>query len=232
MSDIEDYQEEFDELCESIQREITKLENGKGDSDEIGYEISDQLKRAKEVLRSYKAELSEFSGRRRGEYERKGKEYNKLLNQLSNDFTIAKQNAAKNELFEGRTENKTKNSMSVTGLLDQGLETQDRSLSSTKRMKQKIEESKQVGTGTLEELDEQTQKLNKIGKDLDDIDSELKRADIQIRIFLRRVRTDKCIMTMLCLIILAFIAVVAWVIYRNYKGEGTPSLDPDSPEDL
>ncbi|KAJ6229783.1 hypothetical protein M0813_07371 [Anaeramoeba flamelloides] len=69
MSDIEDNQEEFDVLCESIQTGITKLENRKDDFDEIGYEISDQLKRAKEVLRSYKAELPEFSGRMRGEYE-------------------------------------------------------------------------------------------------------------------------------------------------------------------
>ncbi|KAJ6241379.1 hypothetical protein M0813_23166 [Anaeramoeba flamelloides] len=232
MSDIENYKEEFDELCKRIQKKINELEAGKGGSEEISYEISDQLNRAKFILRSYKTELYEFSGSMRGEYERKGKEYIKLLNQLTNAFTVAKQNVAKNELFEGRKENKTKNPMTETGLLDEGLEIQERSLILTKRIKQKIEESYLPGKRTLKELNEQKDKLNKTVKDLDDIDSELKRADAQIRIFLRRFRSDKCIMSMLCLIILTFIVAVVWVIYRKYKGEDTKFLGPDSPEDL
>jgi len=117
--------------------------------------------------------------------------------------------------------------MSAAEIIQMGGRTQDKSLASLGRMKNQIAESMQIGAATATTIKTQTEQLQNIDTDIMKIKSNLNRADLLIRAFLRRMMTDKIIMIFMCLIILGVIGIVIYKIV-DPKGADDSGLNvPD-----
>ena len=88
------------------------------------------------------------------------------------------------------------------------------------RMKRQIEESKEVGASTAVRLKGQTEQLRKIDEDIMKVGSNLQRADLLLRQFMRKMATDKIIMAFMLLIFIGVLVIIVWKI-----------VDPDGVED-
>jgi hypothetical protein len=66
----------------------------------------------------------------------------------------------------------------------------------------------QVGAETAAKLKEQTEQLERVNADLDKIDTNIARARRQLRVFMRRMMTDKIILGFLFLIVIGIVVVI------------------------
>lgn len=98
--------------------------------------------------------------------------------------------------------------MSAKEMLMESQKVQKNSLESTTRSKKAIAETAQIGASTQMTLAKQNEQLVQVDGGLDRIDANIKQADHQVRIFLRRMATDKIIMVLLILIIIAIICCI------------------------
>ena len=80
-----------------------------------------------------------------------------------------------------------------------------------------------MGTETAIKLQGQTQQMEKIVEDLDQIHFSLKRARRLVRDIARQLATDKCIMAFLGLIALGVLAIVFVKVFKPGGGGGSPS---------
>jgi SNARE protein len=89
-----------------------------------------------------------------------------------------------------------------------------------------IEESKEVGMQTAEELQRQRAQLSNIDNDVMRMEDNLKRADRLIKTFGKRMATDKLIQCFACTNILLIVGVVVYVAvkggFEKDKNDGTP----------
>jgi SNARE protein len=85
------------------------------------------------------------------------------------------------------------------------------------RSRRTIEQTAEVGRETSGKLKAQTEQLGRIGDDLDKIETTLKRADRELRAFIRRMATDKVIMCFMMLIVLGICAIIIYQIVNKSK---------------
>lgn len=119
--------------------------------------------------------------------------------------------------------------MSAQALIGKGAQIQEQSLASTTRSKRMIEDSRAVGTEAAAKLKAQTEQLRNIDDDILKVESNLKRADLLIRAFLRRMATDKFIMVFLFLIVVGILTIV---IYKAVNPEGARAQGFNVPDNL
>lgn len=105
--------------------------------------------------------------------------------------------------------------MTARELVDEAKNVQQESLQSTNRAKQVLEHTIQIGTDTSDALKRQTDMLQNVDSNLDAIESNLKRAEKQIRVFLRRMATDKIILALLLLVVLSVVISIVVTVVRN-----------------
>jgi SNARE protein len=82
----------------------------------------------------------------------------------------------------------------------------------------------QIGAEVSDKMKRQTEDITKIKDDVDQVDSNLKRADKQIRMFMRRMATDRIFLVLMLLVVIGLIVAIA-VYFMKPKIEGTPVLD-------
>ena len=75
--------------------------------------------------------------------------------------------------------------MQTQEITKHALMVQDKTQQSTGRAKQALEETIQIGISANDELKRQGEKLKEVEQDLDTVEANLKRADKQLRIFVR-----------------------------------------------
>ena len=119
--------------------------------------------------------------------------------------------AAKEEAERQQVGVRTVDEMSTQEVIQEASKVQDASLNKVKRMQQTVEESRQVGAATAIRLKGQTEQLKNIDTDIMKVKSNLSRADLLLRAFMRKMMTDKLIMGFMLLI---FIGIVVIVIYK------------------
>ena len=119
--------------------------------------------------------------------------------------------------------------MTAGEIIQEGAAIQDKSKAAVDRMKRQIEESKQVGAETAAKLKGQTEQLKNIDQDIMKVKSNLKRADLLLRAFMRRMATDKIFMIFMCLIFCGIIAIIA---AKALDVEGTDDLNAPTPDEL
>ena len=124
---------------------------------------------------------------------------------------------AKTEGSGGEGGPKDINEMTAGEIIQEGAKIQDKSKAAVDRMKRQIEESKQVGAETAQKLKGQTEQLKNIDQDIMKVKSNLKRADLLLRAFMRRMATDKIVMVFMCLI---FIGIITIIICKAVGVEG------------
>jgi len=114
-------------------------------------------------------------------------------------------------------------------LINRGQAIQQESLKSTTRSQQLVEESKQIGTATTVKLKEQTEQIKEIDTQVMEVESNLKRADLLIRAFMRRMATDKFIMVFLFLIVVGILTII---IYKAVNPEGAKQQGFNVPDEI
>uniref|UniRef100_A0A7S0G6V6 t-SNARE coiled-coil homology domain-containing protein n=1 Tax=Proboscia inermis TaxID=420281 RepID=A0A7S0G6V6_9STRA len=166
----------------------------------------------------------------RRQYENKLAQHEDTIQSLKTDMVALSAEINKDELFIGATNDLEGGGNATTdgdALLGEASKLQDKtsdSLGNTKRM---IEESKNVGMETMEELRRQRDQLNTIDEEAMKIEDNLVRADRLIKTFGRRMATDKFIQ---CFAVVNVLLLVGVVIYSSIK-KGAFSND-DSKDDL
>ena len=194
-------------------------------------EAEKTLRSADGTKRSFKMEtrlVSDPSTRR--QYENKLAQHEDTIESLKTDMVALSAEINKDELFIGATNDLEGGGNATTdgdALLGEASKLQDKtsdSLGNTKRM---IEESKNVGMETMEELRRQRDQLNTIDEEAMKIEDNLVRADRLIKTFGRRMATDKFIQ---CFAVVNVLLLVGVVIYSSIK-KGAFSSD-DSKDDL
>lgn len=92
---------------------------------------------------------------------------------------------------------------------------QQESLKSIERSKKSLRDTIEIGTNTLEQLKLDTEKLQNVQEDLEEMDSELSMAKKQLRGIVRRLGRDKCIRVMCILVLLGLLGVLIYFIVKR-----------------
>ena len=85
---------------------------------------------------------------------------------------------------------------------------QEQSLASTGRAKAVLQQTIEVGTTAAATLKAQGQQLQDVDKDIDTLESNLRKAAQQIRAYIRKLATDKVVLLMVLLVLLGILAVI------------------------
>jgi SNARE protein len=80
-----------------------------------------------------------------------------------------------------------------------------------------LEETAAIGKETRQNIEVQKERLQGVENGLDRVDGNIRTANRQIRVFIRRMATDKLVMCLLILVILGVIAcaIVPFVVKRK-----------------
>lgn len=89
-----------------------------------------------------------------------------------------------------------------------GKETQKKGLDALDNIQGMVTKGNEIANSVLVELDRQIESLDRDYNTLKDTQSVIKRSQALIRYFARQVYTDKLIMGLICLIILAILVIV------------------------
>eukprot|EP00274_Cyanoptyche_gloeocystis_P000200 CAMPEP_0196662968 /NCGR_PEP_ID=MMETSP1086-20130531/51060_1 /TAXON_ID=77921 /ORGANISM="Cyanoptyche gloeocystis , Strain SAG4.97" /LENGTH=304 /DNA_ID=CAMNT_0041998609 /DNA_START=104 /DNA_END=1015 /DNA_ORIENTATION=+ len=255
--EIDYYDQELNELLDDIAKDFKKLEKLKDPEkrQERISDIQDRMNRAKNSLQSMKIELRDLPKERKPDYDPKVKDFEATIAKFKQDLQWAKAGGERSDLLNGAAtpdpskplskrdqeklqrarergmEDADPDSLTAQELISVGEKVQDRTKGKTKNILRLVEESKQVGTATNEKLKQQTEQIKKISDDVDQIESNLKRADKIIRSMLRGVVTDKIAIALMVLILGAVIFLIAWKVTHknanlNIGGVTIPSFTP------
>lgn len=178
---------------------------------------------------SFRLEVRDLPAARQGDYKQRQKDHTNTLQKLQADFTAAKEEMTRTGLMGAATTGRDVNTMSTGEVIQEGKNIQAQSKQSTQRSLRLIDETIAVGAATNERLAAQTDQLQRINEHVDEIDSNMKRANKQLRVFAKRMMTDKMI---ICLVFLVLVMLIVSVVYGSIKGknnkttQGTDSFKP------
>lgn len=204
MSDVaDDYFDEIDTLI----KQIEKLIESNGKSSDFN-KIKEKRNRIDTVMRSISIELRELPIAHRTGYNIKLNEYKNRVKELDEDITA---------LNEANCIQHDVNNMTTVEILDTAKEIQQKSLNSLANSKNIIDITIDVGGKTLKDLEGQRTQLTRIDNGVEVVDNNINKATKTLRTFMRRMATDKLIMTFICLVILGIIALVIVLVLRKYN---------------
>jgi len=223
--EISYYDEDLTELITEIERGIDGLRklSPVAKNQRIN-ELQGRMQRAKQVLQAFKVEMRELPREAAATYDAKAKAHHATLQKLHGDLQWAK---TEGSAAAGGARNV--DDMTSGEIIQEGAGIQDKSKAAVDRMKRQIEESKQVGAETASKLKGQTEQLKNIDQDIMKVKSNLKRADLLLRAFMRRMATDKIFMVFMCLI---FCGIIAIIVAKALDVEGTDDLNAPTPDEL
>ena len=114
---------------------------------------------------------------------------------------------------------------SATQVLDAGKRINDDALESIKRSQRLVSTAEDTGNETLQTLQKQTEQLYKIDEELANLQGQLDRASRDVQWFARQMAGDKCFLTIIGFVILAFVGLVFYGAYKA-KHPTTPAPVP------
>jgi len=224
--EISYYDEDLTELIGEIEKGIEGLRKlSPAAKAERVTELQGRMQRARQVLQAFKVDMRELPREEAAAYDAKAKAHHATLQKLHGDLQWAKTEGTAAEGGGARDIN----DMSASEIIQEGAKIQDKSKAAVDRMKRQIEESKQVGADTAQKLKGQTEQLKNIDQDIMKVKSNLKRADLLLRAFMRRMATDKIVMVFMCLI---FIGIITIIVCKVMGVEGTEDLNAPMPDEL
>jgi len=229
--EINYYDEELTELTEEIRQKVDALYRLTGEARvERVAQLQVRMQRAKQVLHSFKVEMRELSQEEAFTYDAKCKQHVANLQKLNADLEWAKTESERAQLMDGRSGEATSvDQMTAQQIIQKGAAIQEQSIASTTRSKQMIEQSKAVGVEAAAKLKQQTEQMRNIDDDIMKVETNLKRADLLLRAFLRRMATDKFVMVFLFLIV---VGIVTIIIYKAINPEGAKEQGFNVPDEV
>lgn len=220
-------------LISSIPNRQDRLERRK-----IIEQADKNIRNAKANCRSFKAEIRIIADP--GESSRYRNElanFEKTLSKLNGDLQSYKSEESRSQLFLNANssgngkfdeENPTKGG---DQLLDEADNLQDKTRQSLTNTRFMVDESKNTGSITLEELRRQREQLNTVDEHVNTITDELVRADKLIKAFGKRMATDKLIQCFACVNILLIVGVVVYAVVKGGLPGNNESNAPENPLD-
>lgn len=195
-----------------------------------------KLRNVKNNARSFKAEIRLLPDpEERNRYKDELSRYEQIIAQLTTELKGLRSEGNRQKLFlgaqgdNGGTDFENDPRASGDALLNEAGRIQDKtqqSISNTKRM---VEESKEVGMQTAEELQRQRQQLMNIDSDVMRMENNLNRADRLIKTFGKRMATDKLIQCFACTNVVLLVGVVVYVVVKGGLDKAKNDGPPQSP---
>ncbi|KAK8475992.1 hypothetical protein V6N13_046992 [Hibiscus sabdariffa] len=119
-------------------------------------------------------------------------------------------------------------SMTNQQLMDRGNQMMDETDQAIDRAKKVVNETVDIGTDTAAALKEQTEQMSRIVNDLDTIQFSMKKGAKLVKEIGRQIATDKCILSLLFLIVAGIIAIITVKLVNpnNKDIQDIPGLAP------
>mmetsp|Transcript_2972 Transcript_2972/g.4165 ORF Transcript_2972/g.4165 Transcript_2972/m.4165 type:complete len:271 (+) Transcript_2972:57-869(+) len=238
MTDVQYWEEKLKDEIDDIRSILNTIPQLQNDEMERKSRISNaetKLRVTNGTKRALKMEtrlVTDHATRKK--YEEKWQAHERAVSNLVSDLKALRAEEGKSTLFLGRKKDhldggKYNDNGEENGdaLLDDMGRIQNKTQESLNKTSQMINEAKEVGVGTVEELGRQRHQIEGINRDVDRIEGELSRADRLIKTFAKRMATDKMFQCFACVNVLLLVAVV---IYAIVKGGGLGNKDEGVPE--
>jgi len=213
---IEGHKTEITELCDEITKGLDDLKRAKGltavkKNDKISF-LKNRVGRAKTALRSMKVELRELTKLEARPHTEKAQQLEEKIKQLEVDLEFAER------ADPADAEKQQAMATDYKAVLGEGEKIQNDDINRLKRVQQTIQETTQVGADTLAAQQRQKEQIIKIDQGVDQVSSNIKLANRHLRVFVRRIATDKIIMGFMFLIFVGVIFIIVWsVLHPNLK---------------
>lgn len=195
-----------------------------------------RLRSIKGNTRSFKAEIRLLADpSERNSYKAELKRYEQTVAELTAEIKNMRSEGNREALFigangDGGPDGIEDNPVAAgDALLNDASRLQDKTQESLLNTQKMIAESKEVGMGTVEELQRQREQLNNIDKDVMRMENSLDRADKLIKTFGKRMATDRLIQCFACTNVLLLVAVVIYVVVKGGLAKTREELAPESP---
>lgn len=127
---------------------------------------------------------------------------------MKQELAAAKNQSEKAHLVAGASPTFDSGAANDQEILDEAGRVQAKSKSSVQRMLKQVAGTEELAASTMETMTNQTEQLSKIHSDLEEMDSTLKLADAQIKAYMRKMATDKVILSFLFLIVVGFVVIL------------------------
>lgn len=218
ISEIEEFDEQLQDLVSGIrtvlEREIPNL-RGQERIERCSY-LRNRINRSKQVLRSILVEIRDLPDEKVPDWETRAKDYETQIARLLQDVEWS-ENSARGDAASG-SKKKTVDEMTAKELTTQAIELQQDTKAATSRIIQVVEETQQIGAAAADELKHQGDQIKNIAEGIEQVESNLKRADKQLRVFMRRMATDKIFLLFIFLIVIGIIVAIVLYILKKKAG--------------
>ncbi|KAH9252135.1 hypothetical protein BASA81_009985 [Batrachochytrium salamandrivorans] len=169
---------------------------------------------AVQVHRSIVVEVRELTGSTQVEWDGKAKQFDERLGNLHR-ISNGQRLPMGWLMVVGGAKKKHIDDMTAVEMTKQALTLQDKTQESTARTQRILDETIQVGVTVQTELKHQGEKIHQAEEDVERIESNLRRADKQMRIFVRRMGNDKIFMLMILLLVVGIIVAIALTVLKK-----------------
>ncbi|XP_043690825.1 novel plant SNARE 11-like [Telopea speciosissima] len=205
-------------------------------------ELTNKMRECKRIIKEFDREVKEMESRNTPEMNRMLNEKKQsMVKELNSYVSLKKQYASKLEnkradLFEGPQGGGSigeenillASSMTNEQLTNTGNQMMDETDQAIERSKKVVQETANVGAETAAALKAQTEQMGRIVNDLDSIHFSTKKASKLVKELGRQVATDRCIVTLLFIIVLGVVAIIIVKIVdpKNKDIRDVPGLAP------
>ncbi|ORC87819.1 putative transmembrane protein [Trypanosoma theileri] len=222
MSDAAIYDEELKSLEEQVRNLLRALDSATNTDVKLEKynKAQDYMKRLHKTHHQFKVEVRLLDGNEQEVYEKRSQMHLRTINQL------------KEELQSKRIENISLSAPNLNSGWSSGLEKNDgkdearaaaarintiqgstlESLAMTERL---LNETETVGTGAATTLRVQTEQIQRVNDNLDELDSDVNRAKKELNAFIRRMMTDKIIICFSILIVIGIIVIIVLKVVKK-----------------
>lgn len=227
MADIQYWNETLIDEIEAIRSLVGQASDASVSSRKASLldQADKKIRMANGTKRSFKMEcrlVADPNAKR--QYEQELAKHEKDLISLKQEISSLKSGNSKQELFDGANAG-TSGEQDGDSLLKDASRIQDKTQDSLDNTKRLVEESKETGMNTLEQLHQQREQIERIDNDVDRIEDNLQRADRLIKTFSKRMATDKLIQSFTCINVCLLVGIVVWAIFRE-SDDGSSSTPP------
>ncbi|KAJ1512923.1 hypothetical protein HMI55_006050, partial [Coelomomyces lativittatus] len=174
--------------------------------------LKNRLNRCKQLVKSITVETRELVPDKRAPWNEKAKGFDATIAKLQQDINWVV-TSTERDPSGAHKQVKGIDEMTAKEMTHAAMDIQGQSLQSTARAKQAIQATIQMGTETMDVLKGQTDQLQGISKNVDEVEGNLKRADKQLRAFLRRMANDRIIMIFIFLIVLGVVGAILVAVF-------------------
>eukprot|EP01119_Soliformovum_irregulare_P008532 TRINITY_DN21651_c0_g1_i2.p1 TRINITY_DN21651_c0_g1~~TRINITY_DN21651_c0_g1_i2.p1 ORF type:complete len:231 (-),score=59.60 TRINITY_DN21651_c0_g1_i2:2-694(-) len=220
-NELLDYEQEIEALIEEITKALPQLKKEHDKLAKITW-IEGRITRARNVLRSIRIEVREFDKDDQEIIGRKHKCYKDNIDRLQERLKEEEQhwNQKMKPVDKAYLAPKGVDDMTTDQIMQKAIEIQDGDISRIDRVNALLRTDQEIATETLEALQRQTEQMNEVALQMNEMESNLKKARKQMGSFVRKVGTDKIfIILIICLMLLVIIAISIKFVFPEAKLE-------------